>query len=71
MCPANGELENKDLAPGEEKPETTGFGDLIQNTTVFLVAQLPGPGLCVPHGEIVVAVSAGQGAAEGHLDGPI
>jgi len=64
-------LAGKDLSAGEEKPETTGFGDLIQNTAVFLVAQLPGPGFPVPHGEIVVAVSAGQGTAEGHLDGPI
>ena len=30
-----------------------------------------GPGLLVPHGEIVVTVGAGQGAAEGQLDGPI
>jgi len=64
-------LAGKDLAAGEEKPETAGFGDLIQNPAVFLVTQLPGPGLRVPHREIVVAVGAGQGAAEGQLDGPI
>jgi hypothetical protein len=46
-------LAGKDLTAGEEKPETAGFGDLIQNTTVFLVAQLPGSASRSPMGRLL------------------
>ena len=59
----------EDLAAGEQQPEASGIGQLVEDPAVLLVAELGARRLVVRHRQIVVAVDAGQRAPSGHLDG--
>ena len=64
----------QEVPPGEDfsasvkQPEATGVGDLIQNATMFLIAQLAQTSAGIIHWKAVIAMSAFQRTAMGDLN---